>query len=80
MKGFMVECYTDHRNNLFTGSQKGNKRINKKILRWALDIEEYGDRVRLHWIAGQDNVLADCASRNPEDRDAARERSVSVLG
>ena len=25
-KGFQIECYTDHRNNLFAGSQKGNKR------------------------------------------------------
>ena len=47
VKGFVVECYTDHRNNLFTGSQKGNKRINKKILRWSLDIEEYGERIKL---------------------------------
>ena len=45
VKGFHVDCFTDHRNNPFTGSQKGNKRINKKILRWALDIEEYGDRI-----------------------------------
>merc|ERR1712020_686171 len=69
-----------HRNNLFTGIQKGNKRINNKILRWALDIEEYGDRIKLHWIAGKDNVLADSDSRNPEDRDQVRERSLSVLG
>ena len=34
----------------------------------------------MHWVAGKDNVLADGASRNPEDRDLARERSLSVLG
>ena len=65
---------------MFTGSQKGNKRINKKIRRWALEIDEYGDRIKLHWVVGKENVLADSASRNPEDRDLARERSLSVLG
>ena len=30
-KGFKVTCFTDHRNNIFTGAMKGNKRINKKI-------------------------------------------------
>ena len=45
-----------------------------------MDIEEYGDRMRLHWVAGKDNVLADSLSRNPEDRDEAREKSLQVLG
>ena len=63
-----------------TGSQKCNKRINKNILLWALDIVEYGGRIGLFLIAGKDNVLADSASRNPEDRDEARERSLSVVG
>ena len=41
---------------------------------------EYGDHIKLHWIAGKDNVLAGSASRNPEDSDTAWERSLSVLG
>ena len=73
-KGFLVTAFTDHRNNLFTGNMKGNKRVNKKILRWSLDSEEYGDRINLRWVKGVDNVLADAISRNPKDRGEARER------
>ena len=61
---------------MFTRNLKGNRRINKKILRWSLDIEEYGDRVKLHWIKGTDNVMSDTVSRNPVDRDKAREQAM----
>ena len=76
VKGFTMHCFTDHRNNLFTNSLKGNIRLNKKTLRWSLDIEEYGDRVRLHWVRGAENVLADALSRNPPDRDQARQQTM----
>ena len=46
VKGFPLIVYTDHKNNLFTNSLLGNKRINKKLLRWSLDLEEYGERVQ----------------------------------
>ena len=37
-----------------------------------MDLEELGDRVQRIWIKGQDNILGDAPSRNPEDRDACR--------
>lgn len=64
----------------FSPGVKRGMRINKKILRRVLDIEEYGDRISLNWIAGKENALADRASRNLEDRDSARACSLSVLG
>ena len=65
-----------HRNNLFTNSLIAKKRVNKKLLRWALDLDEYGSRLKRQWIRGVDNVLSDCPSRNPVDRDETR--SVTV--
>ena len=41
-KGHVVHLFTDHRNNLFTDSLFNPKRINKKLLRWALECEELG--------------------------------------
>ena len=64
-KGFRVVVYTDHKNNLFTGSLLANRRVNKKLLRWAINLEEVGDMVQLVWIKGADNVLGDAPSRNP---------------
>ena len=71
-KGLEVLVLMDHRNNLFTSSLLGNRRVNKKLLRWSLDLEEYGTRLVRQWIRGADNILADSPSRNPKDRDAAR--------
>ena len=51
----------------------GGKRINKKLLRWSLDIDEFGSLVKRKWIKGTENVLGDGPSRNPFDRDSARE-------
>ena len=75
-KGFTIHVYMDHKNNLFTNSLLSNRRVNKKLLRWALDIEELGDRVHRHWIAGKDNVLGDGPSRNPKDRDSVQKLPV----
>ncbi len=51
-KGFVVIVYTDHRNNLFTSSLFANRRINKKLLRWALDLEDLGSRIVRVWLKG----------------------------
>ena len=72
IKGFKVVVLTDHRNNLFTGSLLANRRVNKKLLRWAIDLEELGDSIQRVWIKGTDNVLGDPPSRNPADRDVCR--------
>ena len=68
-KGFKILVLTDHRNNLFTNSLLGNRRVNKKLLRWALDLDELGDRVTRVWLKGTENVLGDGPSRNPIDGD-----------
>ena len=68
-KGFQVVVYTDHKNNLFTSSLLSNRRINKKLLRWSLDLEELGSKISRIWLKGTDNVLGDAPSRNPPDRD-----------
>ena len=45
VKGFPVVVYTDHKNNLFTGSLLGNKRMQKKLLRWTFEIDELSRQV-----------------------------------
>ena len=45
-KGTPVIVYTDHKDNLFTGSLLANKRMQKKLLRWTLEIEELGIMVQ----------------------------------
>ena len=43
-KGFPVVLYTDHKNNLFNDALKASLRINKKLLRWATEVEELSGR------------------------------------
>ena len=43
IKGFRTYVYMDHKNNLFVGSFLTNKRVNKKLLRWSLDLDAYGE-------------------------------------
>ena len=76
IKGFKTVVLTDHKNNLFTGSLLANRRVNKKLLRWAIDIEEWGDSIPRVWIKGKDHVLADPLSRNPQDRDICKDLAV----
>ena len=68
-QGFPLVVYTDHKNNLYTNSLLANKRMQKKLLRWTLEIEEIGDRVQRIWLAGKENILGDAPSRNPADGD-----------
>lgn len=68
-KGFFLVVLTDHKNNHFTGSVLATRRVNKKLLRWACDLEEMGDRIRHVWIKRSDNVLGDAPSRYPRGRD-----------
>ena len=75
-KGFRLVVLTGHKNNLFTGALLANKRVNKKLLRWAIDVEEMGDRIQRIWIKGTENILGDAPSRNPPDRDVCRDLPV----
>ena len=71
-KGFPLVLYTDHKNNLFNDALKASVRINKKLLRWALEVEELSGRLVKVWIKGQDNILGDAPSRNVKDRDKVK--------
>ena len=53
-----------------------NKRMQKKLLRWTLEIEELSGRVQRVWTQGKDNVLGDAPSRNPKDRDFVKDLPV----
>ena len=67
-QGFRVIVCADHKNNIFTGSLLSNRRVDNKLLRWSLDIDDIGDRILRIWAKGADNVLGDGPSRNPKDR------------
>ena len=68
-KGFQVVVYTGHKNNFVTSLLLSNRRINKKLLRWSLDLEELGSKISRIWLKGVDNVLGDAPARNPHNRD-----------
>eukprot|EP00969_Alexandrium_andersonii_P074615 3291654-Alexandrium_andersonii.AAC.1 len=40
--------------------------------RWALDLDELGDRFVRIWLKGSENALGDGPSRNPADRDLVK--------
>ena len=50
------------------------------MLRSALELDEYGTRLKRFWIRGVDNTLSDGLSRNPVDRDMARSNLVPLGG
>ena len=61
--GFMLYCYIDHKNNLFSEAQLDNRRRSKKTSNWAIDLQ-WCDLVRVR-IRGEANVHGDAPSRAP---------------
>jgi hypothetical protein len=59
--GQQIVVHTDHRNILY-------KKLNDRIIRWRLLLEEYGPEY-VHMIAGRDNVVADALSHMEADFD-----------
>eukprot|EP00644_Phytophthora_capsici_P003335 jgi/Phyca11/103147/e_gw1.7.1115.1 len=55
--GREIKVYTDHKNSVEATFR------NMQMLRWRLEIEEYG--VTMIYIRGQDNIVADALSRLP---------------
>jgi hypothetical protein len=69
-KGFLVYCYTDHKNNTFVESLLENRRRSKKLTGWALELAEY--RIARVWIRGGANILGDAPSRAPWEVEVAK--------
>ena len=63
IRGFKVYVYMDHKNNLFTEALLDNRRVAKKMVNWALELQHF-NIVRV-WIRGEANILADAPSRAP---------------
>ena len=63
IRGFKVFVYVDHKNNIYTEALLDNRRIAKKMLNWALELQQF-NIVRV-WIRGEANILADAPSRAP---------------
>jgi hypothetical protein len=70
IKGFQTYVYMDHKNNLFTEAQLGNRRRIKQMSNWALELQQF-NIVRV-WIRGEANILADAPSRAPWEAEMAR--------
>jgi len=63
IRGFKVYVYMDHKNNLYTEALLDNRRVAKKMVNWALELQHF-NIVRV-WIRGEANILADAPSRAP---------------
>ena len=75
-KGFKKFLFTDHRNNTFRVKMNPSRRISKKLLRIAVELDELDiERV---YLAGEWNVLGDAPSRAPIDREIARNLPVPL--
>ncbi|TPX36832.1 hypothetical protein SeLEV6574_g07989 [Synchytrium endobioticum] len=57
-----VIVYTDHK-SLRDFSK--TKLLKPRHARWALVLEDYKGRMKVHWIPGKTNTVADAASRDP---------------
>ena len=58
VSGYPIDVYTDHRN------WTHDKMIqNPRVMRWRLLLQEYAPTLRLHYVQGEKNVVADTLSR-----------------
>ncbi len=57
-----IMVYTDHKSlRDFSKTQL----LKPRHARWALVLEDFKDRMKIGWIAGKKNIVADVTSRNP---------------
>ncbi|TPX35623.1 hypothetical protein SeLEV6574_g08160 [Synchytrium endobioticum] len=65
-----IQIYTDHKSlRDFSKTQL----LKPRHARWALVLEEYWGRMKIQWVKGKDNVIADAASRDPRFNLSAKE-------
>jgi hypothetical protein len=67
-----IIVFTDHKNNTFNGLKASDR-----VFRWLLLLEEYG--VKLEYLPGKKNVVADALSRLGIDSLKIQEEEVSTL-
>ncbi|TPX38538.1 hypothetical protein SeLEV6574_g07748 [Synchytrium endobioticum] len=75
-----IQVYTDHKSlRDFSRTQL----LKPRHARWALILEEYYGRMKIHWVPGRTNVVADMASRNPRSglttEDVEQRSKIKVL-
>ena len=63
IRGFKVYVYMDHKNNLYSEALLDNRRVAKKMLNWALELQHFN--IVKVWIRGEANILSDAPSRAP---------------
>ena len=72
IKGTHVKIFTDHKNLTWP-----NIHSNPKVYRWSLRLQEY--HFTLHYIKGEENVIADWLSRSEPTDDILKEYSLIPL-
>ena len=70
VKSFRIFLPTGHKNNTFRTMIQPTRRISKKLVRIAIELEPLG--IERLYIAGSQNILGDAPSRAPADRKGAR--------
>ena len=65
-KGFKLFVFTDNKNSTFRGKVNPTRRVTKKLLKMAIELEPLN--LEIVYIAGETNILADALSRAPVDR------------
>ena len=69
-KSFKTFVMTDHKNNTFRSKIQPTRRVSKKLLKMAIEMEPM--QLERLYVAGGDNVLGDAPSRNPHDKAMAK--------
>ncbi|TPX34776.1 hypothetical protein SeLEV6574_g08257, partial [Synchytrium endobioticum] len=65
-----IICYTDHKSlRDFSKTQL----LKPRHARWALTLEEFRSRLKIRWIPGSRNIVADALSRDPRFQLSAAE-------
>eukprot|EP00630_Chrysocystis_fragilis_P010234 CAMPEP_0197410896 /NCGR_PEP_ID=MMETSP1165-20131217/31689_1 /TAXON_ID=284809 /ORGANISM="Chrysocystis fragilis, Strain CCMP3189" /LENGTH=1632 /DNA_ID=CAMNT_0042937407 /DNA_START=41 /DNA_END=4942 /DNA_ORIENTATION=+ len=70
IEGHPTHLESDHKNLTYL---RNNKHSSGQLARWAMRLEQFNSSIKLRYLPGKNNPVADCLSRNPEDRTAELE-------